>query len=333
MGTFKLCQMDYALSYVLGLESKPNKATLLGSMVHKALELLAKKRLAETSGTPSFKDDESGGEYVAAEMTVDRACDIGWDAYVDGHPKFRPADKREMRRLVDGVLAGPYSPLTADVLYPEQFFDLELPYDWATYDFPDPHTGERVAGRYRIRGAMDLVLRPEPGVIAYTDWKSGSMRDWSCPNGSAKSPTTLRKDHQLLLYYLALRTLYPDDVVALTIFFAKAVGPITIPFDDSDLVEAESVLRKYFEGVRDTVLPKRIKEDDRWRGKDRPCETFCYWGKTQWKDSGQSVCDHLYGQMVGLGTDRVVAKFGKPNAYKNYGSGGGQTDRDTKPAA
>lgn len=327
LGQWKLCQWSYALQYVMGLRSPANRRADQGNAAHKALELYARQRLAELRGEATYTEPESGRVFRVGELTPESAVDFGWSVYQK--PDYTKADKREVYDLVCKTLAyknGECHPQNLEVVQPEQFFDLELPYGWAAYSHENPFGGPRIEGQLRIRGTVDLLYRDEFGLLVYLDWKSGRKWDWAA--GKEKTyDSLLNGDDQLSLYYYALRRLYPADNIMMAIHFMKADGTTYLPYGDEHLEAARRMMQKAFEEIRDCERPTRRMDECGPRG--QPC-SFCHLNKTK-TDDGQSLCDYYWGELQQLGMTRLVQKHGKPDGYDSYGGGGGQTDRMAKP--
>jgi hypothetical protein len=134
-------------------------------------------------------------------------------------------------------------------------------------------------------------------------------------------------DAQLLLYFYALTKLFPDyETIFVTIFFVQDGGPFVIPFVRSDVERFLKKLRKRFETIRNTMVPRRIIGDasKKWK-----CTRLCDFHKNKQPGTDLTLCEYLHREVVTLGIDRVVQKHGVPGAWKRYGDGGGQANRDT----
>jgi hypothetical protein len=335
-GTYSLCEFQFYMNYVLGLPQKPNFKTEKGSIVHKALELLAHRKVCEQDGKPTFFETEVGREFRAADVTVESALDAAWAHYTakneSGHdwPRGDYEDCLGWTRDVVEFNDGCFNPLNRKVVCPERYFDFVIEEPWAWYDFEDPFTGRRVRGYLGIKGTIDLITEVGPGMLEYLDWKSGRMWDWA--NDKEKDYESLCDDPQLLLYFYALTRLYPEyDTIMVTIFFAQKKMPWTIPFDrDRDAPRALAMFRRRFDEVRNNRRPRRIMDDARKAWK---CKSFCYYGKTapDGSKSGRgewSLCDEMNREVQQLGLERAMVKHGRPDAFSSYGSGGGQTNRE-----
>ena len=58
LGTFEMCQMKYFFQYVLGQKDKTNKKAVLGTVVHRAMQILADKRIAQQEGKLLLVNDD-----------------------------------------------------------------------------------------------------------------------------------------------------------------------------------------------------------------------------------------------------------------------------------
>jgi hypothetical protein len=304
----------------------------MGSIVHKALELLAHRRVCEQGGLAGFREDEVGRQFWAEDMGLETAVGIAWHHYThknDSGHQWTDAEYENCLRWTRDVIefnGGCFNPLNRDIVCPEQYFDLTIDEPWARYEYVDPFSGKSLVGRLSIKGSIDLITRVAPGVIEYLDWKSGARKCWV--KNKPKEYGDLCDDPQLLLYFYALSRLYPDYRSTLvTIFFAQDRMPFTIPFNrETDVPRALDMLRKRFETIRKDGLPHRIMDEParKWW-----CGRICHYGRTKYKDTKDSVCDAVHKDVVNLGLERAMVKHGRPNFFSSYGSGGGVTNRDT----
>jgi hypothetical protein len=325
-----MCRSQYFFEYVLGVKGEANQKADRGTITHKALELLAQRRVCEQEGRADFFDAETDRGYAAADITPEFAVGEAFEHYARRKPTphtWTAADlawcEGQMRNVLD-FRGGLFDPRNRLILSPEQYFDLPINEPWAAYDFADPHTGRRVRGQWSIKGTIDLVTQVEPNVIEYCDWKTGRRWDWA--RDLEKSYEKLCRDPQLLLYFYALTRLYPAArTIFVTIFFTQDGGPYTVCFEARHVAQAKAMLRRRFETIRDTPTPTPSKT---WK-----CKAFCHFGKTNWvengEDTGVTKCDFLMDEVVQLGVDRVITTRGRPGAAFQYGGGGGNSNRDT----
>jgi hypothetical protein len=333
IGTYSLCPFQFYMQYGLGIPSKPGFKTERGSAVHKALELLAKRKLAEQESRAGFYEEELGRELWAEDITLENAVDLSWDYYTKKNESGYHWPQEEYDNIlgwtkdVVGHGGGIFSPLERKILYPELYFDIALDdQPWAWYDFPNPYTGERLTGYLAIKGTMDLLTEPGPGIIENLDWKSG--RQWNWSEDKPKEYEDLLNDSQLLLYFLAMTRLFPEyKQIFVTIYFAQTKSPFTLPFSRRDDVpKALDMLKRNFLGIRNDMKPHRIMDDPKKRWK---CKSFCHYGKVKKEGTNISICDYYNNEVQQLGIEKVMAKHGKPSFFSNYNSGGGLSNRIT----
>lgn len=323
------CPHRFYLEYTLGLKFPAGQAADRGNIFHKALELLARKKLAAQQGTKVFRDEETGREFVADGFDPEQAIDYGWWLYTQHKPtthRWAPADFRDCRKWMYDVLefnGGQFSPLKRHVLAPEQFFDIEIREPWAryAYDLPD---GTRAEGNLSIKGTVDLVTLANPRTVEYIDWKSGARKDWATEK--EKTPEKLRDDPQLRMYHYALAKLYPKvPFIVMSIYFVKDGGPFSFCFDRGDLKKTEEMLRRRFDAIRNTDRPRLTRT---WK-----CSKLCPYGKIKQPGTDKLICEHFRDELVSLGMDRVNQKYLRADAFREYGQGGGQSNREGNRAA
>jgi hypothetical protein len=297
----------------------------MGSMVHKMLELLARKKLATQNSEASFIDDELGKTYDTGLFHPEQAAD---EAIAYYEPKsihaYTRADLKKVRRwMYDamGFNGGMWSPLQRTVIAPETYFDFTIDEPWARYAYKDPFTGKPIEGQLSLKGTIDLTLRVDgyPDTMELADWKTGARKDWG--TGEAKDWKKLRDDAQLRLYHYALTRIFPEmKHIIVTILFIADGGPFSLDFGPEDLPRTLELIKERFETIRDCTRPKLHKF---WG-----CSKFCHYGKNTYPGTDKTICDHLHGELLALGMDKCVKKYGKPNAYNSYGAGGGVSNRD-----
>lgn len=325
---YEWCQAKHFFSSVLGLPTEPNFKASKGTCTHKALELLARRKLAEQKGQSSFCDIELGCEWPTEFITPNLAIDLAFSYYAN--PKRTPfnwteKDKRDCSKWMWDTIKynnGMFNPLNLNVIQPEQHFDYEINKAWARYDYTLPD-GTRLNGHLALKGTVDLVTRDAPGIIHYVDWKTGERKNWG--TGKEKSYADLRNDPQMRMYHHALSYLYPGEQIIMTIFFCRSGGPFTLCFDDSDLQKTEDMIQRRFDEIKANVRPKFIYKPGFWK-----CEKLCEYHKNSWPGTDKSVCQFMAGELQRLGMDKLVAKYADLSNISSYTDGGGQTNRHKK---
>ena len=81
VSSYSWCQHKYWLTYNLGFKDDSNKKAEKGNVVHKALELLANKKLCLQNGTSSFFDNELKQEFSTIEISPESSIVAAYDHY------------------------------------------------------------------------------------------------------------------------------------------------------------------------------------------------------------------------------------------------------------
>jgi hypothetical protein len=308
-----------------------NKKAAKGTCTHKALELLARQQVARQEAQTSFVDEETGGHWLTNSFSVPEAVETAWHYYtcVKETPfEWFQEDFEDVARWTDDALAyhgGLFDPRQRTVVWPEKYFDftIDKPWAWYSFDLPD---GTKLEGQLSLKGTLDLVCEVDgyPGVYELVDWKTGMRKCWN--TGTIKDYQKLRDDPQLRIYHYALTKLLPRaKEIFVSIVWIQDGGPYPLPFGPEDLEKTEAMLQKRFERIRDTYLPKLIKgTPQQWK-----CSRLCEYGKKTWPGSGKTICEHLHGELLTLGMDKVTAQYGNQAALTRYGDGGGRSGAKT----
>lgn len=332
-GSWSLCPMQYTLSYQLSIKDGGNVKAARGNVVHKALELLAHKKLAIQNGQASFKEDETGRVFDVATTTEEDCFEFGWDHYTSRDSHLDWTDQYEWCKKVfyDTLTLhdGMWNPMNRDIVCPEQYFDLTIDEPWARYNYETP-SGDKMKGVLSIKGTVDLITRLDNDTLEYLDWKTGLRLDWA--TGDIKDYKKLREDPQLRMYHLALTRLYPDiKHIIMTIAYVqdcevvkttkKKPGVpnqmvVQLPFGPEDIPLTLAMLRKRFETIRDCEIPKQNKS---WR-----CKAFCAFGRNNQPGTDQTICEFMHAEMKKKGLNQVIMEHGDESKLQSYGDGGGR---------
>lgn len=309
--TWDMCQMRFFIEYVLNHKQPSNKAAEKGNIVHKALELLALENLAKKNKQTYITDPELGKMKVG--LNVESLVKKCYENNLSNSPhRYNISDFEECVEWTQKVLdykGGICDPRELDIIAAEQSFDIEIKEDWAKYMFTLP-TGEIWAGYLAVKGNIDLITKVDDNTIEFTDYKTGKRINWN--TGQEKDEAALKKDPQLLLYYYALRTLYPDKHVMLSIFYINYGGIYSIYFDDSDLAKAKQIIQNRFEEILRTKNPRRIRE--KWQ-----CQKFCHFRK------GEDICEKIHQDIQTYDIDYALEKYNTGyEKIDQYQDGGGK---------
>jgi hypothetical protein len=330
---WEVCQMQYFLTYVLGLYSPSGKAAEKGTIVHKVMECLAQGKKAIQDGEDHFTDDSLGRYDIDEERLWDpeffsRLCLDSWEHYTNPEKttitNYTNRDWKEVVHWANQVplqCNGAFDPRNRHVLEPEPFFDFEIEEPWAEYDFELPN-GERLQGRLACKGTIDLVTLDTSGpyeVVETIDWKTGRRVNWA--NMQEKTFEKLCNDAQLSMYHYALsKYLYPQyDRFAMTINYVKPGqgGPYTMSYGPENHASTLEMLRKRFEAIKRAIRP-RLRTGFF-------CDRVCHFGKTPHPNDGtRTMCKYLHDELRSKGLKQVMLEHTAPGFqlgyYQNPGS-------------
>lgn len=321
IGTLGMCEMKYYLTYSLGFKDKTNKAAVKGTVMHRTLQCLADKVLAIKSGKKTV-------DFEGKRIKLDKCDDIeyisqlSFDYYTPMNPEL-VFTKKDFKDCVDWVnLAisynkGSLDPRNQNVFATEQFFDFEVKEDWAKYSYDI--NGEKISGYLGIKGTIDLILAENNGFYQVLDYKSGQRKNWA--TGKKKEYADLEYDSQLLLYYYALKNLFPEKEFIVSIFYINDGGIYEFPFDREHYLAAENMLKQKFMYIKNVQIPRQVSTNP-----EHPtCKYMCAFSKSI-EGSDKSICQHFYDQIKEKGIQEVTNKNINLKAVNSY-TGGGRVDQ------
>lgn len=314
------------MQYNLSFKDKTNKKALMGTITHKVMQTLGDKKVAMKNGLDIVEDDETGRNLTLEECDdLELLNDIAFNYYSNAFPEvdITEADKRTCLKWAEKAVAyqdGALDPRNQDVFATELFFDIEIKEPWAKYkyDFED----QTIEGYLSIKGTVDLIVSQGGDYYEILDYKTGKRIDWA--TGEEKTYEKLQKDTQLLLYYYALKNMYPEREFSVSIYYINNGGLFSMVFDEDDYKLAESILRKKFEQIRSIQQPRLLSnEHAHWK-----CKKLCLFS-SEYEDSGKSICQHIRDEVKEKGIVKVVEEYGKIDKIATYGDGGGRLADDS----
>lgn len=147
---------------------------------------------------------------------------------------------------------------------------------------------------------------------------TGKRINWA--TGEEKTYEKLQDDIQLLLYYYAMRKLYPQyDHIIMTIFFLRDGGPFSLCYDKRDE-------DKFLEKLKDKFLTIKASEFPKPRSPDRSdfrCTRLCHYHKTNWEGTNQSMCKYVENQVKLYGIEKTMKDCSRPGFSLDYYSAPG----------
>lgn len=275
-----MCPMQYFAEYVLGWRGPANIKADKGTIVHKALEILADAKLAVQNGQTTVKAEDMGCEWVVDKEAIlfdEQVDDIiekvyDWFTTHKTQHDWKNKDFKDCHAWTLKALEfnnGAFDPRKKDIVQAEARFDFEIEEPWAFYQYD--FDGKSIDGFLALKGTIDQVNRIDKNTYEILDWKTGRRLNWA--TGAEKDLKALQKDPQLRMYHYAAHRLWPDiQHVLVTIYFINDGGPFTVCFDKNTLDETEAMLKKKFEEIKKDQHPQKKVS---WK-----CSKFCHQGKS-----------------------------------------------------
>jgi len=290
-----MCEQQYLFDYVMGYRSPSNKKADKGTIVHKVLEILAFVKFHQQKGDKTFVDDIVG-EVDINNYDLDAIIDSVYTYYTTAfsHHKWTATDARDCSKWTYKAINyedGMFDPRKRNILYPEQRFDITIDKPWAHFKYKTKDGP--LEGQLSIKGTIDLITQPNENTAEIIDWKTGRRLNWA--TGEEKTQEKLEVDPQLMIYYYAVKRLYPHiDNVIVTIYFINDGGPFSVAFDKSDLYKTEQLLKDKFKKIQHTLKPRLNKS---WK-----CTKLCHYGKTTFEGTNiEPITEYRDGMVCNVG--------------------------------
>lgn len=323
LGTYKSCQMRYYFEYMLGMKVPTGKAACMGTMFHKTFEVRAAAKKAIQEGLSFIEDDNFGRLSIDDCRNYELIHKKSFDYYseIESHLKFAKKDYDDILRWITTTLEKypDYDPLNLNIVAAELYFDIEIKKDWAKYE--GLINGEKITGNLHIKGTMDSVIKHSDSVYELCDFKTGMYRT-DFATGQEKDLEYLKNDTQLLLYLIALKTIYPDVDFILSLFYINKGGIFSVPGDADMLDRAWKMLEKSFKEISKNYNPVQLDPSH----KDFRCKYLCPFAKPSLEDPNVSICNLMKKRISKEGFIKVTGEKIDASKFGAYGSGGGRKD-------
>lgn len=280
------------MHYILDMKSKAGKAALQGSIVHKVLELMAKRRKRGKSDIdPMLLLDRVWDKLTAKSPEIEiRKVTTRIDKLTGDYREA--ADFKKCRIALETVLADQfYNPYKLKVLNAEQWFALEIPgEEWKCLD------KDGKLHQFTARGYIDLTHEIDRDTIEIADWKTGARKSFYTQE--PVDEITLTRDIQARLYHLAAYFLYPKyKNIFITFYYTNSGGPVTIALSQDDLATTIAILYRFFATVKQDIL---IHRNRCWRCK------MCSFNK-------DDICTRIWSDLCTMGGQYVEDRYSKLN--------------------
>lgn len=290
------------LDYVLGWSGPSGLAAAKGTAVHKVLEIFALVKEAQQNGLNYIVEPDVLKTIKIKKIPDDdKLTELVYEYYksINTHLTWAKKDLKDCKDWVQKTITmcgTIFDPRNREIVKPEGEFDIEIPYDWAKYSFSLPD-GEKLEGKLHIKGTIDLIVKVDEGFYEIIDWKTGRKYNWG--KGVVKTDNDLKSDPQLMLYHYAASLMYPEVTdILVTINYIKDGGPTTVVFGPKDISRTEEMLRKKFEIIKSTTIPRLNKG---WK-----CSKFCHHGTTTFEGTSiEPVIEDRKNQVTPVGQCRT----------------------------
>ena len=336
LGSMAFCEMKAFQVYVLGMKDKENKKANLGSVMHKALEMLGRLKMSD----PDRKtiDDDELGRVKKKDCNIPHLTDLALK-YYEGKTDGLVGGEKDLKLCIEWVTRavtqydGTLDPRNQNITNVEEFFDIEITEDWAKYEYEVD--GKKLVGNLHIRGTIDVIIHEEDNIYRILDYKSGRRYDWA--NEKIKQPEDFKNDKQLLFYFYALTRKYKKEgrEFYVSIYYTNdhkfdgelvKGGIFDVVFGPEDYARAEAMVRKEFEYIRDLRNPKQLSRTCT----HFKCKYLCAFSQIIPEISTtEPACIALSNMIQKHGIEIVTDRYVDLHKSMNYGEGGGRSE-DTK---
>lgn len=182
---------------------------------------------------------------------------------------------------------GTFDPRNRTIIDTEPHFDIEIDRPWAEYEYE--LAGSKLKGKLAIKGTVDLITKVDDGIYEIIDWKTGQRLKWDSKENPipVKTYEDFCKDVQLMMYYYAVKQMYPDvKEIIVTIFYVRDGGPFTVCFDEETIKKIELVLQQKFNLVKNDESPAMLDPAQ----KCFKCQRLCHFYKNSFPNSDKNMC-------------------------------------------
>ncbi len=326
LGTLDMCEMKYFFQYVLGMKDKTNKKAVMGTITHRALQVLGDKKIAMAQEKDIVENDDIRDLLLDECDDFELVTKVCFDYYKKNEENvgLSTSDLNTCIKWLHKATSyrnGILDPRKRDVFATELFFDFEIKKDQAKYDFTVQD--KQFSGYLGLKGTIGVIVKEGEAYFQVLDYKTGRRLNWA--TGKEKTHEDLYHDKQLLLYYYALKNLYPDWMFYVSIYYINDGGIFDIVFDEEHYNLAENMIKQRFEKITSIQLPKQLSSEQT----DWKCTKLCKFS-SNYKNSKKTTCKYFHDMIKYEGMDYVVQNYAELNKIGKYGAGGGRLEDDQK---
>ena len=319
IGSLEMCEVKYALIYNFGYKDKSNLKSTLGTIFHRVMQVLGDKKIAIKAGKKKVVNDDIPSYTLKQCDDLDKITEDCFKYYTGMETTLVFDDKnlRDVKSWVKKAVEyddGKLDPRNQDIETTEKYFEIEIDKPWAKYSYDIGDS--KIEGHLTLKGTIDVIIKEDEEYFQVLDYKSGKRLNWA--TGKEKTQECLEKDFQLLLYYYALKNLYPTHKFYVSIYYVNDGGLFDIIFDDSDYIKAENMIKQKFTYINSVEIPRQLSsENSHWK-----CKSLCAFSKPT--ESGKTVCQEMHSRISNYGYLDTLSMYGDLTKINAYGSGGGR---------
>lgn len=330
VGTLKFCEQQYYLNYCLGLENRAGPSATKGTIFHLVFELRALAGIAHRAGKKTIDHDVFGKKPISWAKDYKKTLPVVYE-YVkkkDDHIDFdSKISQSQIEKWCKATLEKwpEYDPFTMNVVYAEYHFDFKIEKPWAKYSVM--LDGKLHEDYLRIVGTIDNVIDLGDNIYQVYDYKSGAKRE-DFVTGEEKDSEYLKRDAQMLFYYYACKTVWPDKDFVMSLAFVNAGGIFSVIGDEEMYEAAERMIEKSFKQVLGMKRPQIFDQNHYdWR-----CKYCCEFSKPANYTGGKSVCQYFADKIRMDGIEKTTAENIDLRKLGEYQDGGGRTTENRSTA-
>ncbi len=300
IGTYNHCPFSYFMHYLLGMESKAGKAALQGSIVHKVLEIMAKRSKREKTNIDPMLLLDLVWDKLTAQSPEIAIRKVTTRIDKETGELKEAADFKKCRVALENIIKDEfYNPYNLKIIDIERWFALELPgEEWECFD----QDGKK--RQFTVRGFIDMVHEIDSDTIEIVDWKSGNRTNYHTQEPIDEA--VLTREVQPRLYHLAAFFLYPKyKNILITFYYANSGGPITIALSHDDLNQTIVFLYNFLTSVKRDTLIRRNR----------------HWSCKMCSFDRNGICNRIWSDLHTMGGQYVEDRYAKLTCEKQLAIG------------
>jgi len=272
------CELSFFIKYVLNRPDPSGDKAEKGTVCHNVMEAVAISKQLMEKGQKTTKNEIFGTLRQTYDIRKLFKKAFEYSKNTNPHLKWGDADRDETWDFLSTSFGHKFFPDNhKEIIQPEQYFRIEIPYDWARYSYLDD--GELKESRLLVSGKIDIMFRDHDNSLNYLDYKFGAKpMNWN--RFKEYSYEDMYKNIQLCLYYWAVRQLHPEEHPITHIWYPRANKLWTYHFDEEQINTAMKRVKACFEKLKFAAKPSPNYGQAR-------CN-MCYFRKASMTDIGLS---------------------------------------------